>query len=177
RGNYRFDVFDGLRTGNYRVVEVVQGGWSTTTTNPRNVNIPRGETFLDVDFGNALTGGGARRSPSGNEGDPGAGTVSSLTTEVSPPVVDSGDLGVAARLLSDNGQTAPAPDQAESRPSDPAVVLPDLTSLPAHFGEDTSALVDLSTAPPTGKSEAVTQEATFPDQVENGLTAADSYFA
>jgi len=54
-GNYRFDVFDGLSTGNFQVVETVPAGWRATTANPRTVNIPRGETFLDVDFGNART--------------------------------------------------------------------------------------------------------------------------
>src|SRR5262249_30063686 len=57
-GGYAFTVFDGLGTGNYQVVEVVPSGWTLTTPNPRNVNIPRGETFLDVDFGNVRVPGG-----------------------------------------------------------------------------------------------------------------------
>ena len=54
-GRYRFDVFGGLRCGNYQVRETVPSGWGVTSANPRTVNIPRGETFLDVDFGNVRT--------------------------------------------------------------------------------------------------------------------------
>src|SRR5262249_8537047 len=54
-GFCRFNVFDGLRVGNFQVKELLPSGWVATTANPRNVNIPRGETFRDVDFGNART--------------------------------------------------------------------------------------------------------------------------
>src|SRR5439155_2968271 len=71
---YRFNVFDGLRTGNYQVVEVVPSGWRAMTANPRAVNIPRGETFLDVDFGNArtTTSGAAPASGGSTTGDAGS---------------------------------------------------------------------------------------------------------
>jgi peroxidase len=54
-GRYSFIVFDGLSVGNYQVVESLPAGWSATSPLIRPVNIPRGETFLDVDFGNVRT--------------------------------------------------------------------------------------------------------------------------
>jgi hypothetical protein len=51
-GRYSFTVFDGLTVGDYQVIEVLPAGWIATSPLARSVNLPRGETFLDVDFGN-----------------------------------------------------------------------------------------------------------------------------
>jgi peroxidase len=55
-GRYSFSVFDGLTTGEFQVQELVPAGWALTSANPRTAQLPRGETFLDVDFGNVRSG-------------------------------------------------------------------------------------------------------------------------
>src|SRR5262249_36713415 len=65
-GTYRFNVFDGLGTGRFQVVETLPAGWAPTTANPRNLSIPRGETNPVVNFGNYRTfgpGGGDSQTP------------------------------------------------------------------------------------------------------------------
>src|SRR5262249_36441948 len=78
-GRYRFNVFDGLRTGNYQVRETVPSGWALTSANPRNVNIPRGETFLDVDFGNVYVGTSAPAGAAAPLATGGAGATPTAT--------------------------------------------------------------------------------------------------
>ncbi|HSQ56281.1 MAG TPA: peroxidase family protein, partial [Gemmata sp.] len=106
--NYRFDIFDGLRTGNYQVVEVVPSGWKATTANPRTVNIPRGQTFLDVDFGNVRTFTAA--SPSSA-----LGTAGSTDTGASPSAGFAATPGQA--FLPADGTAAEAPNATATQPT------------------------------------------------------------
>ena len=56
RGEYKFDVFNGLGVGRFQVREVVPTGWTQTSKTPAIVAITRGEVFVKhVDFGNAQT--------------------------------------------------------------------------------------------------------------------------
>jgi protocatechuate 3,4-dioxygenase beta subunit len=49
RGLY---AFTGLSAGTYRVREVLQSGWTQTTTNPADLVLADGDTALAIDFGN-----------------------------------------------------------------------------------------------------------------------------
>jgi peroxidase len=106
-GRYTFTVFDGLSTGNFQVVETVPAGWAATTANPRTVNIPRGETFLTVNFGNARTtsGAAAATSTGSTTGDPGSTAAAMFLAPDSGPSAPTG------------GQTA---SQSSMQPTSPA---------------------------------------------------------
>jgi peroxidase len=142
-GRYRFDYFDGLLVGNYQVVEEVPAGWVATSANPRDVNIPRGETFLDVDFGNvrvtrSAAGAAATTTSGGTKG-------STTTTPPSDPTVSA---PVSATLTAPSGTTAtptgstalptaPAPANVSTdtapRPIDDAAVTPGVTVTPTQL--------------------------------------------
>jgi hypothetical protein len=101
-GHYRFDVFDGLRCGNYQVKELVPSGWALTSANPRNVNIPRGETFLDVDFGNVFV-----RAATGAA----TGTAPTAPTGSATLLVSSANSGAVRVAPSSDGSAATAASQ------------------------------------------------------------------
>src|SRR5262249_34836807 len=118
-GNYRFTVFDGLRTGNYQVIEVVPGGWGVTTANPRNVNIPRGETFRDVDFGNVRVAG-AGLLPAGTGA---SSPTTALLSPTSPAATGTSSPVSVAQAPSGTGTTdtatlvVPAPSDGSTSPT------------------------------------------------------------
>jgi hypothetical protein len=91
-GRYTFTVFDGLGTGNYQVTETAPAGWRATTSNPRTVNIPRGETFRTVNFGNVRVTAA-----------PGAAPAAAGPTATQAPAAS--DAGLASALLT--GATLP----------------------------------------------------------------------
>jgi hypothetical protein len=126
-GRYRVDVFDGLSTGNFQVVETVPSGWVATTANPRTVNIPRGETFLNVNFGNFYVSG-----PGGGGAAPAMGLPPTPTT-TGPTAVPSGVPTFAApsgpAATTDAGVTPPTKGAAPAAP--PAVVTETAAVAPA----------------------------------------------
>ena len=52
QGKYRFDNFDDLLVGKYRVQEVVPNGWKGTTPTTVNFAVTKGDTNKTVNFGN-----------------------------------------------------------------------------------------------------------------------------
>src|SRR5262249_6760958 len=51
-GQYLFNVFDGITTGQFNVRVVPPSGWTVTMPNPVLVAITKGDDFVTVDFGN-----------------------------------------------------------------------------------------------------------------------------
>jgi hypothetical protein len=124
-GRYRFDIFDGLRTGDYQVVEVVPGGWRATTVNPRNINIPRGETFLAVDFGNVRVSSGAAAAvaatdpttgATGTTGSPSVAPLSFAPDSPSPVAPGSQPVPQATTQVSLDNSLSPADGPAGATP-------------------------------------------------------------
>lgn len=88
RGQYRFDVLDGLTTGQFQVREVLPEGWRITSP-PRIINITRGDTFVrNVNIGNLPVRQRQQPPPSAQQGGdnnhqpppppPNGGTVATL---------------------------------------------------------------------------------------------------
>lgn len=131
-GRYRFDYFDGLLVGNYQVVETVPSGWRATSVNPRDVNIPRGEIFLDVDFGNirdtrtftavlapiGSSGGttSASSSQSGASSTSNSSSTSSSTGDA-PPVISDAPANGGGGGLRDFSPISRGPATSAKKPS------------------------------------------------------------
>jgi hypothetical protein len=147
-GNYRFDVFDGLSTGNFQVVEVVPPGWRATTANPRTVNIPRGETFLDVDFGNARTSSSSvplSPTPTG-----GAPITTNGGTAAVPP--DAPAFAPPAPT-STTGSGVTAPRQADPPSAGTTSLAADPTAAPAPSAPAPTTSAAPTTAQPAAHSD------------------------
>jgi peroxidase len=156
-GRYSFSVFDGLACGNYQVKELVPSGWALTSANPRNVNIPRGETFLDVDFGNRYVGTLAASSTAKGSGtsDPtataplapddsagillaGAATSGSVTANLPPSSDGSAGASQDAVLARDFTGSVFVPPTAPS-PSTVTVRVPAAPGLPGDWSDPLAA--------------------------------------
>src|SRR5262249_51812247 len=108
RGNYSFDVFDGLTTGNFQVAAVLPSGWRATTQNRGTVNIRGGERFRDGASGTA--GGGPARAPAAPSSPP----ATAGTTGTTGPVSDGPAFAPPSQPVgssSGGGSTLLAPDQ------------------------------------------------------------------
>jgi hypothetical protein len=136
RGNYRFDVFDGLSTGNFQVQETVPAGWRTTTANPRTVNIPRGQTFLDVDFGNVrTTASGAATA---------ATTGAASTPSTAAPVFFTPDPTQPPGVLVDGSSSTPSTTQ-QPPPSNTSGGTMSMFAAPATSGTVSAPLAPAQT--------------------------------
>ena len=103
---------------------------STTSADPRTVNIPRGETFLDVDFGNVRTTSAPAAPPVGAPGSGATAPVPSVPAAPSPaaaPVVADGprtDSPPPSAAATDATTGAVAPAQTAAAPEDPFALDP-----------------------------------------------------
>jgi peroxidase len=86
QGNYRFDVFNGLGVGDWRVrlVDVPPG--QSTTPDIVNVSITRGDVHLQVNFGMKVPGDGDSLSGQALATDGDGGTAASLDVTALPDV-------------------------------------------------------------------------------------------
>ncbi|MCA9225656.1 MAG: hypothetical protein KDA47_08585, partial [Planctomycetales bacterium] len=91
-GNYSFT---GLGPGTYNVREVVQTGWTQTSTNPAPINAASGSNATNVDFGNFqnFTISGTKFHDANNSGtrDPGEPGIDNVTIQL---VRDANNNGV-----------------------------------------------------------------------------------
>ena len=93
-GNYRFDNFDGLLVGNYRVDVVVPSGFRATTDDDVNFSSTKGDTHRTVNFGLKRSGfGAASNSTSGVNAPESGGALLFLAPASAAP---SGSIGLSA---------------------------------------------------------------------------------
>jgi hypothetical protein len=151
-GRYSFDVFDGLSTGNFQVAEVVPPGWRATTTNPRGVNIPRGETFLTVNFGNAQGGSLAVTTGQVGGGTTAPGTTTTSATGTTGVLSDGPAFAAPSQPVTPTGSATS--QRAPDRPSSATAAPP---------AAPTSSTTSTATPVPAFAAPAPTQPPASPD--------------
>ena len=129
-GNYRFDNFDGLLVGTYRVEVVVPSGWKATTPTDVDFSISRGDINRTVNFGLKRSGFGSSMvaAPGGSgsmflapeSSSPAAKSVQAVpttgTSSTSPATVSTGSI--AEQTTNANDSPSLSPIEPASAPKD-----------------------------------------------------------
>jgi len=104
-GQYVFNNFNGLETGQFRVREIVPPGWRATTSDPVAVSITGGEQFVRVNFGNARVFGTTTLAQLATMG---ATTASPAAASATPTDATAPQSASPAPTTSDSGSSPAA---------------------------------------------------------------------